>query len=378
MRIHRSVRAEEPADDGAGRGTGQGAGACRRRSARGSARQDHPAGGRSPPSRSGSPSRSSRRRCGSPLVDRRRHHGRALRHLPPAVAHPDQVPRPGHDLPDRLPGHPGRLHGHAPRSPTSATATAAPRKRRSPRSRRGSVQQVAGSTEYVLTIAAERRPGHRRPRLPARRPGHEDRPAAATPRASTPLPDAVAQRARQGHRGAAGPGPAERRRGRRPIRRARDVLRPDGERGDQDPGPEPRLRGPPDARPTTRPATASPTPRPARSGPPTTIVGLVRRRRRQDAAPGLAGQRRPGQLHPGVHRPGRVRPVPGHPRLELRVRHPVGAHHVRRRAARGDGPQLARSCGRCASTGCSSSCPTRCRRSRCSWSGATCSTRTSG
>ena len=68
---------------------------------------------------------------------------------------PHQVPRAGHDLPDRLPGHPGRVHVRRPRSRTSVTATAGRRRTRSPRSRRSSVQQVPGSAEYVLTIATE-------------------------------------------------------------------------------------------------------------------------------------------------------------------------------------------------------------------------------
>ena len=58
-------------------------------------------------------------------------------------------------------------------------------------------------------------------------------------------------------------------------------------------------------------------------------------------AAGVAGQRRPQQLHPGVHRLLGLRAVPRHPRLELRVRHPHGRHDLRGRPAGGDRAELA-------------------------------------
>ena len=93
---------------------------------------------------------------------------RDLRRLPPAVAHPDQVPRPGHDLPDRLPGHPGRRPRSARRSRTSVTATAARRRTRSPAIEASSVQQVAGLGRVRPDDRDRGRRRDRRPRLPAR------------------------------------------------------------------------------------------------------------------------------------------------------------------------------------------------------------------
>ena len=75
---------------------------------------------------------------------------------------------------------------------------------------RGSVQQVEGSTEYVLTIAAEGNAATRRPRVPARRPRDDDRPAGRC-RGSDAAARRGAQRAGQGHGGPGGPGPPQRR-----------------------------------------------------------------------------------------------------------------------------------------------------------------------
>ena len=68
---------------------------------------------------------------------------------------------------------------------------------------------------------------------------------------------------------------------------------------------------------TTPAATASPT---ARDRWTADEAGLLRRRRRQQPDPGLAGQRRVGQLHPGRHRPQHLRPVPRRTHMELRLR----------------------------------------------------------
>ena len=196
---------------------GRVAAACRRRPRAGLIARS-PCWRSSPPSPSGSPSRCSRRRCGCLLaIVVVTTIALYVIYLQPCP-HPDQVPRPGHDLPDPVPGHPGRSSRSPPPSPTSVTATAAPRRTRSPPSSAARVQQVARLGRV--------RPDHRR-RAATPPPATSSScsstratmtsPSAATPRVSRPA-GRRAQRARQGHRGAGRPGPAERRRGRRPLR----------------------------------------------------------------------------------------------------------------------------------------------------------------
>ena len=99
-----------------------------------------------------------------------------LRRLPAAVAHPAQVHHPGHDLPGRLPGRPGRVHASACRSRTSVTATAGSKDDAITAIEGSSVKQVPGSAEYVLTIATEGDVATGQPGLPAVRPDDEGRP----------------------------------------------------------------------------------------------------------------------------------------------------------------------------------------------------------
>ena len=161
------------------------------------------------------------------------------------VPHPDQVPRAGHDLPDRVPGRPGRSSRRRPPSPTSVTATAGPKRRRSPRSSAASRPAGRGLDRVRPDHRRGRRRRHRRPRVPARRPRATMTAQQGDAEGLTPLPDAVLN-----ERGKVTEAPeglvllsadevGARSDG------ARDVLRPDRERGDQEPGPEPGLRGQP-------------------------------------------------------------------------------------------------------------------------------------
>ncbi len=135
---------------------------------------------------------------------------------------------------------------------------------------RGSVQQVEGSTEYVLTIAAEGDAATGDlvfllvdPETMTAQQGDAE--------GLTPLPDAVLN-----ERGKVTEAPeglvllsADEVGARSEELETFFVPTENGR--DQEPGVESRLRGQSDAGPTTRPATASPIRRPARSGRPTTM-----------------------------------------------------------------------------------------------------------
>ena len=229
-----------------------------------------------------------------------------LRRLPAAVAHPAQVHRPGHDLPDRLPGRPGRVHVRRRRSRTSVTAIAAPRTTRSRRSRDRRSSRSPGSAEYVLTIATA---GRRRDREPRQFLLYDPTTKAVqigTPDGLTPCTDCVTtatgkvksagdltilnlgQAAARSADVQAFSVPTD-----NGAIKASGVSKAYEGIADLDLRRGLRLhhrRGPGTSTPRTTPGAASSTP-----------TG-------DGAAAGLAGQRRTRQLHPDVHR---LRPSPG-------------------------------------------------------------------
>ena len=259
-----------------------------------------------------------------------------LRRLPAAVAHPDQVHRPGHDLPDRLPGGPGRvdvrgLVHELRRWPSRLQG------RCDPAIEASSVKQVPGSAQYILTIATTGDVATGNLVFLLYDPATKVVQAAR--RGPHAVHDCDDDRDRQGHRGGRPHDPQHRPGGARsPDIQAISV--PTDKGAIKASGREQGLRGTGRPRPTTLPATASRT----RDG-----RGLYGRQRqgrfvnadRRGPAPGLAGERRPRQLHPGLHRLLGLRAVPRHPRLELRVRDRDRAPDVLRRPARGGRPELA-------------------------------------
>ena len=231
-----------------------------------------------------------------------------------------------------VPGHPGHRDRSPPRSRTSATATAGRRRTRSRRSRRPRSSRSPDSAEYVLTIATDGRPGDRRRSSSCCTTRRRRRSQQGTAEGLTPVTGATVSRDRQGHRGT-GPHDPQRRTGRVP------------------------------ARPTSRRSSSRPTNGAIKSsglsrafeGQPVsdydaacdcvtdsaTGARLDRRQRRRvvrrtttgDAlAQGWLVNVGLEQLHPDVHRPGGLRAGPRDHGLELRLRDPDGADHVRRPA----------------------------------------------
>ena len=231
------------------------------------------------------------------------------------------------------------------------TATAGRRTTRSPRSRRGSVQQVPGSAAVRPDDRHRGRSGDGRPRLPARDPATK-----AVQRGDdeglTPLADAAINE--RGKVTAAPEGLTLLNAGQAAARTA-----------ELDAFSVPTANGAIKASGLSRAYEGSPTRaydaacdciKEASTGLTWTADnerGLVHRRRRQAASPGLAGQRRPRRTSPGPS------PIPtisgpflgilawnfGFAFASVLITFVAGP-------ARRDGPELAATCGPCASTAC--------------------------
>ena len=168
----------------------------------------------------------------------------------------------------------------------------------------------------------------------------------ATPEGLQPCTDCTTSPTRQGH-GRAGPDAAQSRPGRRALGGPRGAHRSRPTNGAiKAPGLSRAFEGDRDARPTTRPATASPTPRRATSAPPTTPDGIF-----VDAETGVALPQG-WQVNVGLANFTRAftDPAVSGPFLGILVWNFAFAiisvaHHLRRRPAGGDGPELAAAAG---------------------------------